>query len=103
MNTIIDIIIKWIENFLFDRHHRVVVKGATSNLLDVTSGVPQGPALFLENINDICGNLSKSIIRFSTDDGLLYSPVSDSSDSLFFGVTCTCRGNGMSNEGWSLT
>ena len=64
MKASIDItIIRWIGNFLFDRHQRVVVvEGVTSNLLGVPQGSVFGPAFFLVDINDICDKLSKSTI-----------------------------------------
>ena len=79
-------IIRWIENFLFDRF--VVVEEGVSNLLAVTLGVPQGsvfgPALFFVDINDRCDKLSKSTIGLFADEALLYCLVSDRCDTFLF-------------------
>ena len=89
INTGIDTtIVRWIENFLFDRHQRVVVEGVSSSCLAVTSGVPQGsvlgPSLFLVYINDVCDNLRASTIRLFADDALLYCPINSPIDSFYF-------------------
>jgi len=75
--------IRWIKNFLSDRSQRVVVEGACSSPLPVTSGVPQGtvlgPALFLCYINNMPEGISSSV-RLFADDTVIYRKISDPDD-----------------------
>ena len=81
-------VVRWIAHFLADRMQKVVVEGATSGSLAVTSGVPQGsvlgPSLFLVYINDICSIIKTSTIRLFADDALLYCPVNSLDSSQKF-------------------
>ncbi|CAB3990375.1 Hypothetical predicted protein [Paramuricea clavata] len=56
-------LLRWFRCYLENRKQRVTVLGATSDLLPVTSGVPQGsilgPALFLLYVNDLPSNVKK--------------------------------------------
>ena len=76
-------IICWIREFLSDRVQRVVLDGAFSDEVRVTSGVPQGsvigPLLFLLYINDI-GGIVHSKLRFFADDAVVYREIRSSKD-----------------------
>jgi hypothetical protein len=73
----------WIQNFLIDRHQRVVVDGETSEWVGVKSGVPQGtvlgPVLFLAFINDLPLTV-ESHVRLFADDCVIYRPVRNADD-----------------------
>ena len=73
----------WLENFLTNRKQKVVIDGETSEVIDVTSGVPQGtvlgPILFNIYINDIAENIT-SQVRLFADDCLLYYPIKTEED-----------------------
>ena len=76
-------ILTWIEDFLKNRHQKVVVRGKESPSAEVTSGVPQGsvlgPLVFLVYINDITKVVSSEISLFA-DDALLYKPIKSLQD-----------------------
>ena len=76
-------ILRWIESFLTSRTQQVVLEGATSNQVHVTSGVPHGtvlgPLLFLIYINDIEDNID-SQLRLFADDCLLYRVIKSARD-----------------------
>lgn len=61
-------------NYLSCRRQRVVIRGAMSNLMTVSSGVPQGsiigPLFFLIFINDIVKNINCNINLFADDTSL---------------------------------
>ena len=75
---------KWLRFFLTQRKQRVVINGAYSDWVDVTSGVPQGtvlgPLLFLLYVNDLDSVVKYSTIKLFADDVLLYAPVSSIKD-----------------------
>ena len=75
---------RWLTNWLVHREQSVVVDGASSSLVSVSSGVPQGtvsgPLMFLLYINDI-GNNCSSTLRLFADDTILYSVIESTSDS----------------------
>ena len=76
---------RWIEDFLGNSTHEVVVDGSKSERGMVKSDVPLvtvlGPLLFLIYINDIKSQITSSISLFS-DDSALYRPIYSESDSL---------------------
>ena len=71
--------LNWINAFLTNRTHQVLVNGSHSETQIVTPGVPQGtilgPHLFLIYINDIENNLTSNKIRLFADDGALYRKI----------------------------
>ena len=76
-------VLNWISVFLLLRT-QPVCGGSSSELIDVTSGVPQGsvlgPLLFLAYINDISNNLSSSCHLFA-DDCILYWDIKSDEDA----------------------
>ena len=75
--------IHWIRGFLSNRSQSVVIEGAQSLPLPVTSGVPQGtvlgPALFLCYINSMPEGISSSI-RLFADDTVIYRQINSAAD-----------------------
>ena len=73
----------WINSFLTSRTQRVILDGATSDKIQVTSGVPQGsvlgPILFLLYINDLPTE-THSNIRLFADDAILYREIKSNAD-----------------------
>ena len=78
-------VLVWIEHFLNDRKQRVVLDGICSNVVEVTSGVPQGsvigPLLFLIYINDLSREIN-SKVRIFADDTVIYREIATSEDRL---------------------
>ena len=76
-------ILRWIRNFLGERHHRVKIRNTTSDWLPVVSGVPQGsvmgPVLFLIYINDLVKNLESAASLFA-DDAKIYRTIKTEAD-----------------------
>ena len=71
-------LLHFFENYLSNRHQRVVLNGQESNWMDIHAGVPQGsvlgPLLFLVYINDLTDNIS-SEMRLFADDSSLFTVV----------------------------
>ena len=65
----------WIKDFLSDRTQRVILRGHTSSMCSVTSGVPQGSVLrlllFLCYINDLLQRIQPPI-KLHADDAYLF-------------------------------
>uniref|UniRef100_A0A6G5ABP3 Putative endonuclease/reverse transcriptase n=1 Tax=Rhipicephalus microplus TaxID=6941 RepID=A0A6G5ABP3_RHIMP len=65
------LILSWLRSFLSSREQLTVINDISSNLCDVTSGVPQGsvigPLLFQIYINDLPDNLSSTVRLFADD------------------------------------
>ena len=68
-------VLRWTEDFLWNRKQRVVVYGEASQWADVLSGVPQGsvigPCLFLIFINDIASTMNSQVSIFADDTKIL--------------------------------
>jgi len=77
--------LRWIRSFLSNRTQSVVVEGARSSTLPVTSGVPQGtvlgPALFLCYINNMPEGISSSV-RLFADDTVIYRQINCAEDHI---------------------
>ena len=73
----------WIRNFLTNRKQRVVLNGAQSSTVRVTSGIPQGsvlgPVLFTIYINDL-PNVVCNTTKLFADDAKIYSVVNNAID-----------------------
>ena len=75
---------EWFRSYLSNRKQFVVIDGISSDLIDVTIGVPQGsilgPILFLININDLPLCTALFFLLFADDTTLL--ACSDNIDKL---------------------
>ena len=77
-----------IKEFLSERRQRVLVNGAHSEWIDITSGTPKGSALgpilfliFKSVINDL-PKVIKCLIKLFADDAKLYQIIKSNQDSL---------------------
>ena len=72
-------LLKWLTNYLSNRHQRVTVLGATSHTMAVTSGVPQGsllgPALSLLFVNDLPESVKSSSMAMYADDTKVFKAI----------------------------
>ena len=75
---ITDMSLKLLQNFLQNRHQRVLLNGKCSSWALVFAGVPQGsvlgPLLFLTDINDLAKGISSTNKLFA-DDTFIFSIV----------------------------
>ena len=90
-------LLKFFENYLYNRKQRVVLNGSYSGYSTVQSGVPQGsvlgPLLFLIYINDLERNINSNI-KFFADDTMLYSIVKNplvTADDLNHDLDIICK------------
>jgi hypothetical protein len=71
-------LVKWIGNYLSNRSQRVRINDASSDWIEVTSGVPQGsvlgPILFLIYINDLPDRLTCHCKIFADDTKMYGNP-----------------------------
>ena len=76
--------LNWIKSFLIGRSQTIVMDGEFSNVVPVTSGIPQvsvlGPLLFPLYMNDLPDNI-QSRVRLFADDTAVYLTVSSANDS----------------------
>ena len=67
-------LLEFFENYLENRHQRVVLNGIESDWKKLEAGVPQGsvlgPLLFLVYINDLTGNITSQMRLFADDSSL---------------------------------
>ena len=82
------LILRWLTHYLSSRSQYVCVSGASSDILPVASGVPQGsvfgPLLLIIYVNNITTvPLSAGSMTLYADDIRLYRPISTSSDFHF--------------------
>jgi hypothetical protein len=79
------------------------VLGATSDLLPVTSGVPQGsilgPALFLLYVNDLPSNVKSSRVAMFADDTKVFKAIQSPNDAVKLQEDITNFGNWSSESG----
>jgi hypothetical protein len=66
----------WLKNYLSDRQQYTIVNNVSSNMRDITCGVPQGsvlgPLLFLIYINDISKAVPNNELNIFADDTNLF-------------------------------
>ena len=74
----------WISDYLKDRSQRVVLDGVSSDIVPVTSGVPQGsilgPLLFILFINDMPDCAEHSILSLFADDAKCFRKINNVDD-----------------------
>lgn len=81
-------LLRWFASYIDKRSQRVVINGYQSDLLPVTSGVPQGsilgPLLFILFINDINQCFQNSKFLLYADDLKAYRPIQNVNDCHLF-------------------
>ena len=75
----------WIEDFLSDRKQKVVINDASSEIADVSSGVPQGsvlgPLLFLIYVGDASKHVT-NFCKLFADDTKIYARILENEQSI---------------------
>ena len=78
-------LLKWVRDFLFDRKQYVTINNNSSNMIPVTSGVPQGsvlgPTLFIYFINDL-PDVVLALLKIFADDTKTYQPINSIKDKI---------------------
>ena len=78
-------LLTWLEPYLHNRSQRVTILGATSSLLPVTSGVPQGsilgPILFLMYVNSLPDVVRSKQIAAFVDDTKVFKEITSTRDA----------------------
>lgn len=78
-------LLEWFKSYISNRSQRVTALRATSQLLPVTSGVPQGsilgPVLFLLYVNSLPDSIITSKTATFADDTKIYKPIMSLCDS----------------------
>ena len=84
-------LLKWFENYLHARKQRVVINNSSSNIGDVSAGVPQGSVLgrplLIIYINDTAENLTSLCRLFADDTSFNYSGHDDEQINLLLIMT----------------
>ena len=74
-------LLKLIQNYLSNRKQRTLINNTSSDLENITTGVPQGsvlgPLLFLIHINDLCNVINSSKRFLYADDTVLTNSAPD--------------------------
>ena len=77
-------ILRWLESYLVHRKMVAVVEGQSSQLQDISAGVPQGsvlgPTIFSCFIN-VLSSIIRSEVGMFADDCTMFSTIHDSSDT----------------------
>ena len=78
-------LLTWLESYLHNRSQSVTILGATSSLLPVTSGVPQGsilgPVLFLMYVNSLPDVVRSNQIAAFVDDTKVFKEITSTRDA----------------------
>ena len=100
-------LLRWFQCYLKNRKQRVTVLGATSDLLPVTSGVPQGsilgPALFLLYVNNLADNVKSSRVAMFADDTKVFKATQSPNDALMLQEDINNLENWSSESGLQFT
>lgn len=81
-------LLRWFASYITNRCQRVVINGYRSNVIEVTSGVPQGsilgPLLFIIFINDIGSCFRNTKFLLYADDLKVYKSIKTLDDCILF-------------------